>query len=110
MDSKLLGERIRQAREQRGLSQEELAALISRDQRAVWEYEQGKRRIAVTDLPTIAEALDVPLLYFYEGELSATDLDHVLLKEFQRLPTLEAKRSAIEILRLYTDAITLSSG
>ena len=62
----------------------------------------------MTDLPTIAQALEVPLLYLFEGELTATDLDHVLLKEFQRLPSLEAKRSAIEILRLYTDAIILS--
>ncbi len=64
----------------------------------------------MTDLPTIAQALEVPLLYLFEGELTATDLDHVLLKEFQRLPSLEAKRSAIEILRLYTDAIILSAG
>ena len=108
MDSKLLGERIRQAREKRGLSQEDLAALISRDQRAVWEYEYGKRRIAVTDLPRLAQALQVPLLYFFEGELTATDLDHSLLAEFQRLPSLEAKRYAVEILRLYSDALTLN--
>lgn len=103
LDPKLLGERIRQAREKRGLSQEEFAALISRDQRAVSEYEHGKRRISVTDLPTIAQALEVPLLFFYEGDLTTTDLDYALLKEFQRLPSTKAKRFAIDVLRQFNE-------
>ena len=55
-----LGQRIRTAREAQGLSQEEFAARISRDQRAVSEYENGKRKITVTDLPRLAEVLGVP--------------------------------------------------
>jgi transcriptional regulator with XRE-family HTH domain len=105
LDSKLLGSRIRQARERLGLSQEDFAALASRDQGAISEYENGKRRISATDLPTFAEILNVPLLYFFEGEIDLDDLDHALVKEFHRLPTSEAKQVVIEITRLLSDTM-----
>lgn len=105
MDAQTLGDRIRQARERLGLSQEEFAALIARDQRAVSEFEHGKRRLAATELPLIAQALEVPLLYFYEGEFSPQDLDTAILKEFHRLPTSEARQSAIDLLRIFSDAL-----
>lgn len=105
MDAKLLGLRIRQARERKGLSQDEFAARISRDQRAVSEYENGKRRIAVTELPTFARVLDVPLLYFFEGEIEITDLDRLMLDTFHQLPTEKAQHSAIEIVRVFSEAI-----
>lgn len=104
MNPLLLGERIRIARERKGLSQEELAARIGRDQRAVSEYEHGKRRIAVVDLPTFARVLEVPLLYFFEGELQLEDLDSALLHQFRRLPTSQARASAVELLRVFSDA------
>jgi len=44
MDAKIIGRRIRTARERLGLSQEALATAIGRDQRTVSEYENGKRQ------------------------------------------------------------------
>ena len=105
MDPKTLGLRIRQAREQRGLSQEELAALIKRDQRAVSEYEHGKRRLSVTDLPRVAQALDVPILYFFEGDVTATDQDRMVLDAFHRITSLQDRQSAIQILLTFGDAL-----
>ncbi len=107
LDAKLLGVRIRQARERRGLSQEELAAAVSRDQRAISEYENGKRKLSVTELPEFARVLGVPLLYFYEGEVALQDLDKAILDQFRRLPTQEAKQTAIDLIRLYSDSIEL---
>ncbi len=104
LDARLLGRRIRRARERQGLSQEQFAALISRDQRAVSEYEHGKRRISVTELPNFARALNVPLLYFFEDDLAETDLDRELLDEFRRLPDERSKKSAIGIVRIFSDA------
>ena len=65
MDPKILGERIREARERAGISQEDLAVAVGKDQRAISEYENGKRKLSVTDLPMFARTLRVPLLYFY---------------------------------------------
>ena len=98
-----LGQRIRTAREARGLSQEEFAARISRDQRAVSEYENGHRRLWATDLPTIAQALDMPLSYFYEEKLTPEGLEAMLLREFGRLPSERTKQTAIQIMRLLSD-------
>lgn len=99
LEQKQLGERIRLAREAQGLSQEEFAELIDRDQRSVSEYENGKRRIYAHDLPKIAQALQIPLIYLFEDVLSVNDLDVALLEEFHQLD--EASREiALDMLRL----------
>lgn len=105
MDATILGERIRIARERLGLSQTQLARLVSKDQRAISEYEHGERRIAVTDLPTFAEALEVPVLYFFEGNITPEDLEHHIVSEFRRLPNKQAQEDAIELLKLFTEAL-----
>jgi transcriptional regulator with XRE-family HTH domain len=105
LDATLLGQRIRQARERKRLSQEDFAAQIGRDQRAVSEYEHGTRRIAVIDLPTIARVLDEPLLYFYGEDLNNHDLDTEILKQFHRLPDIQAQQAAIDLLRIFSDTI-----
>lgn len=109
LDAKELGTRIRIARERQGLSQEEFAARISRDQRAVSEFENGKRRITVTELPTLARVLDVPLLYFFEGDLRPNDQDRAVLEQFHRLPNSHQRRAAIDILRIFSDTMTTVS-
>lgn len=105
MDAKVLGDRIRIARERLGLSQTQLGKLISKDQRAVSEYEHGERRIWVRDLPTLAEALDVSLLYFFEGEITAEDLEHRLISDFRMLPNQQAQQDALHLLAAFKDAI-----
>lgn len=107
VNPKLLGARIRKARERLTMSQEDLATLVSRDQAAISAYENGRRKLSAADLPLFAEALKVPVLYFFEGELSADDLDRALLEEFRRLPTVEAKHSAVDIVRTLADVINL---
>ena len=103
MDAKLFGSRIREARERRGLSQEEFAALVPRDQGAISEYENGKRKLSAIDLLDFAKILDMPLLYFYEGEISLEDIDRAMIEEFHRLPTPKIKQAAIEIIRTFAD-------
>src|SRR5258707_5650752 len=108
VDSKLLGAHIRQARERLGLSQEELAALVAKDQGSISEYESGKRKLSAIDLPIFARALNVSLLYFYEGEISGNDLDQAILDHFRQIPSIELKQAAIEIVRVFSDAVRLN--
>lgn len=100
MDPALLGARIRMAREQRGISQDELARLLSRDQRSISEYENGKRRLAALDIPRLAEILDVSVLFFFEDAANPHDLDQTLLEVFHALPSDAAKTTLIEIARV----------
>jgi transcriptional regulator with XRE-family HTH domain len=105
LDQHWFGLRIRQARERKGLSQDEFAAAVAKDQRAISEYENGKRKLAATDLPLFATILEVPLLYFFEPEASADDLDAALLNYFHRLPTEDAQRAAVDILRIFSNTL-----
>ncbi len=105
VDPKLLGIRIRTARERVGLSQEELAVAVSKDQHAISQYENGKRKLPVTDLPAFAKVLKMPLLYFFEGDAVQRDLDTTALNEFRRLPTREAQQMVITFIRNLFDLL-----
>lgn len=100
-----LGLRIRRARERIGMSQEALADAVERDQKAVSEYENGKRKLPATDLPTFAGVLGVPVSYFFEGDFEIDDLDQLLLQEFHTLPTQDDKQTAIQVVRLISDTV-----
>jgi transcriptional regulator with XRE-family HTH domain len=80
-----IGERIQQAREERGLTQEELAAKLGCTQSALSNYELGKRRIYLAGLEQIAQMLGKPLSYFTEVPSSGPAQQNVarLLEEPQ---------------------------
>lgn len=103
VDAKSLGWRIRQARHQLRLSQEEFAALVAKDQRAISEYESGDRKLPATDLPLFSRILKVPISYFFEGENKAEALDEAMLSQFHRFPTQEARQAIVEIIRIMAD-------
>jgi transcriptional regulator with XRE-family HTH domain len=105
LDSQLLGTRIRKAREERHITQEQLAHAVSKDQRAISEYESGKRRLSAVDLPDFSRALGVSILYFYEDEIQLDDVDHEMLVHLHELPTQEAKQSAIDLVRILSSSL-----
>ncbi|MEO8391721.1 MAG: helix-turn-helix transcriptional regulator [Chloroflexota bacterium] len=104
LNAEEFGWRIRQAREGRGLSQDELAIRMGKDQRAISEYELGKRRLAALDLPRLARELGVTVGYFFE-ETTEDELEQVLLSEFRNLPNRSAKQAVIEIARAFSGAL-----
>lgn len=105
LDAKLLGERLRLARERLGMSQNELAGRVAKDQKAISEYELGKRKLAVTDFVEIARVLQQPILFFFKGGLVSEDFDRALLEEFHRIPTDEGKQAFIELARIFAETI-----
>ena len=52
-----LGERIAEHRKARGMTQTQLAELLDCSQQRVVSLEKGRRRVPVTDLPTLSESL-----------------------------------------------------
>ena len=57
---KFFGERVREARLQRGLSQEELARLAKIDRTYIGGIERGERNAGIKNVWRIADALGMP--------------------------------------------------
>ena len=62
--SAILGNRIRQARKDAGLSQVRLAQLLNTTQSAISLYEAGQRAVGIDMLLNVARILNRPLHYF----------------------------------------------
>ncbi|MCS6932702.1 MAG: helix-turn-helix domain-containing protein [Acetobacteraceae bacterium] len=62
-----IGRRIRERRLMLGLSQQQLAQVIGVTYQQAHKYETGANRVSAGRLYRIAEALDVPVSWFYEG-------------------------------------------
>jgi len=72
---KEIGERIRQAREAEGMSQETLGERIGYTKFAVSKWEAGTRPISIDTLKQIAEVLNRPLSYFVRTDLEGLHID-----------------------------------
>ena len=62
-----VGKRLKKARLSRGMSQERLAKAMNITFQQVQKYEKGLNRIGASRLWDLAQVLDVPISYFYEG-------------------------------------------
>jgi len=62
-----VGARIRERRTMLGLSQQQLAKMIGVTYQQAHKYERGLNRISAGRLFEIAQVLDVPVAYFFEG-------------------------------------------
>lgn len=62
-----VGARIRHRRAVVGLNQTELALKVGVTFQSIQKYEHGANRVSASRLQQIAEVLDVPIGYFFEG-------------------------------------------
>ena len=67
MNLKNLGYKIQSAREEKKLSQEQLASAIGCSQSALSNYEKGKRRIYLSQLEKLSEVLERPIDFFLDN-------------------------------------------
>ena len=61
-----VGQRIKELRIKRGLTQEEFAFRCELDRTYITSLEKGKRNISLTNLEKIAKALDMTLSEFFD--------------------------------------------
>lgn len=61
-----IGQKLQKAREESGMSQEELAKRLGCSQASLSYYELGKRRIYFAELERISKILNRPFIYFLE--------------------------------------------
>ena len=63
-----IAKRVRALRLQRGLSQSQLSSVLQVTPQQVQKYEKGTDRISAGRLQQIAEVLQAPVAFFYEGD------------------------------------------
>lgn len=106
--TKPMGERIRQARLEKGWSQEELAERIYRRRASLSEMETGKMEVDASTWFLLALNLEKPLIYFLGDKwrymlgaknLEMTSEQQEILKEFNRLDSSALKKAAIQQIR-----------
>lgn len=69
----LVGARIRLRRKELGLSQAQLASALRLTFQQIQKYENGVNRIGAGRLMEVADRLNVPITYFFEGIGRASD-------------------------------------
>lgn len=99
MDPKLVGQRIKSARQELGYNQSDLADLISVTQPTISRAENGDLDLSLKSLMRLADALKKPIAYLLglDTELRLDQLE--ILALYDSLPHDIARRYARNVLR-----------
>ena len=95
-----VGKRIRQRRWMAGVTQQQLAEAVGIKFQQIQKYETGMNRVSASRLWDIAEALDVPVSFFFEG-LSGDAPNGAETNANGVQGDLMADREALELVRSY---------
>jgi len=108
-----IGSRIRLRRAMLGLSQKQLGDAIGLTPQQVQKYEKGINRIAASTLFIVAEALNVPVSFFFDEMLKRRHEEHGaegallvdrretldLLRAYHKVADAKLRRQFIEFIR-----------
>lgn len=105
-----IGSMVKKRRKELGMSQEELAEVLNVTYQQVQRYENGKNRLNVENIQIIADALSVPVTFFFKpekaqsgGEDRAFTLppdETKLLKYFRRVKNKKFRQTLIQVARI----------
>lgn len=96
-----VGKRVRHRRWMVGMTQQQLAEKVGIKFQQIQKYETGMNRISASRLWDIAEALAVPVAYFFEG-MNGAEGDVAVAEAAQGLPgDILADKEALELVRSY---------
>jgi transcriptional regulator with XRE-family HTH domain len=105
-----MGELIRKAREEAGLSQAELAKRIYRRRATISDMENGKAEVSSSVLALLSASLEKPITYFYPPfiyrELKQdefTPQDQELLTHFKNIDNDHLRKLAIDQVRIIAE-------
>lgn len=98
-----VGARVKLRRQLIGMSQEKLGEALALTFQQVQKYERGANRVSASKLHRIAEVLDVPISYFFDGYEGDTSLHDSLGEppaaafEHEQL----SRKESIDLLKAY---------
>ena len=91
-----VGKRIRHRRWLVGMTQQQLAEQVGIKFQQIQKYETGANRVSASRLWDIAEALEIPVSFFFEGIAEATE------DETSAVPSdLMGDKEALDLVRSY---------
>ena len=112
--SREIGEKIKRLRRELRISQEELAEILGVTYQQVQRYENGMNKLNVENIQTVADALNMPVSYFFEGEKPSMvaeksvpylPSDEIkLLRHFRKIKSSASKKTVIQVARLAAKA------
>lgn len=94
-----LGKRLRRRRRLLGLTQQQLALACGVRFQQIQKYECGANRISAARLWQLAEALDVPVGYFYDGLSEAARQEHE--RATGPVADILANRETLDLIQAY---------
>ncbi|MDW4496688.1 helix-turn-helix transcriptional regulator [Sulfitobacter sp. D35] len=97
-----VGQKLKQIRRHRRMSQTEVAEQLNISFQQVQKYEMGTNRIAASRLFDLAQVLNVPTSYFFEGMKSEDDAQAARDTDAQILDALSAIKDDRLKLRIMT--------
>jgi transcriptional regulator with XRE-family HTH domain len=108
--NRFIRQKIREAREEKEMSQEELAKAIDRSRITITNIENGRTEINAVDLMGIAYVLEKPVRYFYpqyvptEGDLSSEEWE--LIHYFRKIGNKAMEKLLIDQARKFAEIST----
>jgi transcriptional regulator with XRE-family HTH domain len=97
-----VGKRIRHRRWMVGMTQQQLGEAVGIKFQQIQKYETGMNRVSASRLWDIADALDVSVIFFFEGyEEGKTDASASAQKPGAKSGDLLADKEALELVRSY---------
>ena len=111
-----VGRRIRVRRLERQMSQTELATQLGVTFQQVQKYEKGANRVGAARLQRIAEALDVPISFFFSNADGGSESHESvmpfletayavrLVRAFSRISDREVQRSMVDLIERIADS------
>lgn len=110
VSTKTIGEKVKFRRQDIGMSQEGLAEILELSYQQVQRYENGRNKISVERIQEIADALSVPVMYFFEKDYSQplpepisnytpSEEEKILLKHFKQIESNQDRQAVVLITR-----------
>jgi transcriptional regulator with XRE-family HTH domain len=108
ISSREIGETIKFRRQDVGMSQERLAEIVGVSYQQIQRYENGKNKLNVENIQIIAEALSVPMTFFFPEQphkiaeplppYQSTD-EKTLLQLYRKIPAKADKDTVVRVAR-----------
>ena len=96
-----LGKRLRRRRRLLGLTQQQLAGAVGVRFQQIQKYECGANRISAARLWQLAEALEVPISYFYDGLSDKPCAEPAAAERSDSSGEMFARKETLDLIRAY---------